>query len=136
MTSRAVSNMKLNLDDLKDSRRKLSDSINITRSQAFDALDHHKITSSQFQDAKYNWQMLQIQESQLTGQIISLQLDFLLDTNVNSPLSRIIQATDKLKAATTNIQEFEKFLGSITDVIEIFASVIKAIQNRVIVNIP
>ena len=136
MSNTAVSNKKLDLDDLKNCRKKLSDLINEIRSKAFDALDDRKISSSEFQDARDNWQMLQIQESRLMGQIMSLELNFLLDTNVDTPLSKIVQATDKLNAAAINIEDFQKFLGAVTDVIEIFASVIKAIQNGLIANIP
>jgi 5'-deoxynucleotidase YfbR-like HD superfamily hydrolase len=135
MTNGAVANTKLSLDDLKACRKELSDSINVTRHEAFEALGDRRISSAEFQDARDYWQQLQIYESKLQGLIMSLQLDFLLDTNVDSPRSRIVQATDKLKTAARRIQEFQNFLAAVADVIEIFAGVIKAIQGGAIANI-
>ncbi|MEH2435291.1 MAG: hypothetical protein V7K25_13730 [Nostoc sp.] len=136
MTGKTVSNKKLNFKDLEDCRKRLSDSIDVTRSQALDALKNNKILSRQFQDAQDKWEKLQIRESELSVKIMSLQLDFLLDTNVNNPMSKIVGATDKLNAAARNIQNFQQFLDSIADVINIFDSLIKAIPNGLIANIP
>ncbi|MBN3869043.1 MAG: hypothetical protein V7L00_05390 [Nostoc sp.] len=135
MTGKAVSDKKLNIDDLKKCREKLSESINISSSQALDAHNHNKISSSDFQEAQKKWEKLEIQESELSGKIMALQLDYLLETNVNSPMSRIVGATDKLNAAATDIRNFQHFLDSIADVINIFDSLIKAIPNGLIANI-
>lgn len=129
MTNTNEMNKTLNLDELKALRKELSGTIHIIREEAFKAFEEKEIDQSQFQDAKDYWQELQIKESLLMGIIMSSELDFLLDTNINSPMSKIIQATQKLKKAARKIEDFQEFLKTVADVIEVFGVVVKAIQS-------
>ena len=124
---------QLDLDDLKNLRKELSKTINIIREEAFEAREtkeeEKKITEEQFKEAQNKWQDLQLEEMKLSGLLMSLELDFLLDTNADSPMSKIIKATTKLKEAAKKIKQFQDFLDAVADVIEIFGAVIKAIKK-------
>ncbi|ELS00637.1 hypothetical protein Xen7305DRAFT_00003380 [Xenococcus sp. PCC 7305] len=136
MTNSNNLNKKLSLEDLKSLREELTNTINIIRQEVFKARQDSTISERQFQEARDDWQELQIQENRLTGIIMSLALDSLLDTNVNSPRSKISKAIQKLNNAAKRIEEFNSFLRAVNDTIEVFGAVIKAIQGGLIIPIP
>jgi hypothetical protein len=127
---------KLNIGNLKRIRAELTNTINLVRTEANNAFDARKISDSEWQQAKDEWGKLETQESELQGLINSLELEFILDTNVESPRSRILQATNRLEAAARNIDEFGSFLSEIAKVIDIFASTITAIQTGGLLTFP
>ena len=67
--------------------------------------------------------------------IASLELDALLKTDKNSPVSKIKKATENLTRATQNIRDILNFLQSIAEVIRIASGIIVAIQTGVIAKI-
>jgi hypothetical protein len=127
---------ELDLDDLKKMRQELFNTIEFVKNEAGNARDNGKINDQQFQQAQVEWGKLETKELELQGLIMALQLDFLLNTNVDSPRSRIIQATERLKTAAQNIEIFGNFLSEIAKVIDIFADTIKAIQTGGILTLP
>lgn len=129
---------KLDLNDLQKMREELSNTIEFIRKEAGKARDFDppKISDRQWQQAKDEWGELETKELELQGEIDKLKLDFLLNTNVDSPRSRIIQATERLKTAAQHIEIFGAFLSEIGKVIGIFADTIKAIQTGGILTLP
>jgi hypothetical protein len=109
---------ELDLDDLKKMRQELFNTIEFVKNEAGNARDNGKINDTQFLDAQVEWGKLETQESTLQGLIMALQLDFLLDTNVDSPRSQIIQATNRLEQAARRIELFGNFLLEIAKVID------------------
>lgn len=127
---------KLNLGNLKKIRAALTNAINVVRTEANAAFDSREISDSEWQQAKDKWGELETDESELQGLINELELEFILDTDVNSPRSRILQATNRLENAARNIDEFGSFLSEIANVINIFASTVKAIQSGGLLTFP
>jgi hypothetical protein len=119
-------------------RKNLSSTIEVVKKEAGKARDFHppKISDQQFQQAQVEWGKLETQESTLQGLIMTLELDFLLDTNVDSPKSRIMQATNSLKTAAQRIDNFRSFLSEIGKVVGIFASTINAIKTGGLLTFP
>lgn len=66
---------------------------------------------------------------------MNMKLDALLNTDKDSPASKIGIATDNLKKATQKIQDFHNFLQSIAEVTRIATGIILAIQTGVTANI-
>lgn len=127
---------KLNIGNLKRIRAELTSTINVVRTEANNAFDTREISDSQWQQAKDEWGKLEILEIELQGLINHLELGFILNTNVESPRSRILQATNRLEAAARNIDEFGSFSSEIAKVINIFASTITAIQTGGLLTLP
>jgi hypothetical protein len=127
---------ELKRDDLVSIRNELTACIAIIRMEAFRAFNDREITDSDFLRAKNKWAMLEVIELELQGEIMNLDLGFILDTSVDSPKLRIIQSTDRLNSAARNIQNISSFLTTVADVIGTFGDIIKAIQTGGILNIP
>lgn len=127
---------KLNLGDLQNMRQELFNTIEFVKNEAGNARDAGKIDDTKYQEAQVKWGELETQESTLQGLIMNLQLDFLLNTNINSPRTQIIQATNRLEQAARRIDLFGDFLLEIAKVIDIFANTINAIETGGILTLP
>ena len=127
---------EMNLGNLKKSRQALTEAINVVRKKANDAFDARKISDSKWQQIKDKWGELETKESELQGLLNQLELDFLLNTNVESPRSRILQATNRLENAARNIDEFGSFLSEIANVINIFTNIVQAITTGGVLTFP
>ena len=119
---------ELKLDDLKKIRQELEKLINTIREEVSDAFDMGEISTQQFLRAKDKWGDLETIELELQGYIDHKELDFILNTNVDSPYSRILQATNRLKNSARNIDNFNNFLSDVTEVLNIFTSTVQAVQ--------
>ncbi len=119
---------ELNKDNLREISNELTSTIAAIKEKALIAVDNEEISDSQFQQARDEYARLETQEIELQGLINSLELEFILNTSAESPLSQILQATEGLKSAEMKIDEFDSFSSNITEVINIVASTITAIQ--------
>ena len=129
-------NNSLDLNDLKKIRDALSAAINETRSAGFKAFENKEISRSEFFQASQKWGDLETKEFMLQGLIMSLELGYILNSNVNSPGSRIQAATKRLENAAQQIKNFGSFLSAIATVINIVGSVVTAIQTGGILKLP
>lgn len=114
--------------ELTSTINKLTSTIDEIKKKVHKAWETEKINDSKWQQAKDQWDELETQENELQGLIHGLELEFILNTNVESSRSRILDATNRLEDAATNIEEIDSFLLNIKDVIAIVASTIKAIK--------
>jgi hypothetical protein len=140
MTPGIPTTKQLTLDDLKSIRLEISqryeEGMNIAEKRfQLGSSTPGSLTQSQFDDAVGELQKLKLQSTKLLGLIMSMKLDFLLDTNKDSPASKIAVATENLKKATQKIEDFLDFLQRIAEVIRIAAGIIIAIQSGAIAKI-
>ncbi|KST69010.1 hypothetical protein [Mastigocoleus testarum] len=126
---------ELKLDDLKKIRQELTKLINIIRAEVSDAFDMGEISTQQWLRARDKWGDLETIELELQGYIDYIELDFILNTNVDSPYSRILQATNSLKNSARNIDNFNNFLSDVTEVLNIFTSTVRAFQTGGIIDL-
>lgn len=126
---------ELKLDDLKKICQELTKLINTIREEVSDAFDMGEISTQQFLRAKDKWGDLETIELELQGYIDHTELDFILNTNVDSPYSRILQATNRLKNSARNINNFNNFLSDVTEVLNIFTSTVQAVKTGGIINL-
>ncbi len=126
---------ELTLNNLKIIRQDLGDAIDVIRNKALEAYESRKISRSNLLKAKNEWGKLENSYIELAGLIMNKELDFILDTDVESPHSRIIQATNSLENAAQRIDNFASFLSEIGRVLGIFTSITKAISTGGILNI-
>ena len=119
---------KLTKDDLIECRDALSDVIEVIHKAKNKALTDGTIELDQYFEIQTEQLALENQENRLNVKIIALGLEDLLSTDVTSPKSRIIAATEKLEEATSDLKEFKRFLDTIADVIRLFATIVTAIQ--------
>ena len=126
---------ELKLDDLKKICQELTKLINTIREEVSDAFDMGEISTQQFLRAKDKWGDLETIELELQGYIDHTELDFILNTNVDSPYSRILQATNRLKNSARNINNFNNFLSDVTEVLNIFTSTVQTVQTGGIIDL-
>ncbi len=126
---------QLTRDEIKAFRLEIDTAYTEGMNKVEKAFEQGSLTQSRFDDAVGQLQRLKLLSTKLLGLIISGQLGALLDTNKDSPASKIRIATDNLKNATQNIQNFLDFLQSIAEVIRIASGIILAIQTGVIAKI-
>lgn len=119
---------KLSKNDLVECRDALADVIEVIHKAKNKALTDGTIELDQYFEIQTEQLALENQENRLNVKIIALGLEDLLSTDVTSPKSRIIAATEKLEEATNDLKEFKRFLDTIADVIRLFATIVKAIQ--------
>ncbi len=130
-------NTNLNLDNLKKIHQELTAAIDVAKTEANKAFESRKISDQEFLQAKDEWGKLEVQESKLRGLIMAKELDFILNINEeDSPSSRILQATNRLRSSARDLDNFGSFLSAIADVIKIAGSVITAIQTGGILTFP
>jgi predicted Zn-dependent protease len=136
MTPGIPTTKQLTLDDLKAIRLEISqryeEGMNMAEKRfQLGSSNPDSLTQSQFDDAVGELQKLKLQSTKLLGLIMNMKLDFLLDTNKDSPASKIAAATKSLKEATKKIEDFLEFLQKIAEVIRIAAGIIVAIQSGI-----
>jgi hypothetical protein len=119
---------KLTKDDLIKCRDALADVIEVIHKAKNKALTDGTIELDQYFEIQTEQLALENQESRLNVRIIAMGLNDLLSTDVTSPKSRIIAATEKLEEATNDLKEFKRFLDTIADVIRLFTTIVTAIQ--------
>jgi hypothetical protein len=124
------------LDDLKSVAKDLTNGINFIRSQSFDALSEGIINNEEFLRLKDEWGKLEICELEFRSLIAKLQLDYILNTNILNPRSRIEKATNELKAASEKIDEVGAVISEFAKVISMFAKLILAIKTGGIFSFP
>ena len=126
---------ELNLGNLKKIRQALTKAINVVREEVNDAFDLGEISVQEWQQAKDGWGKLETIESKIQALINGKELDFILDTNIESPRSRILQATNKLENAAQNIDNFGKLLSEIANIFNILTNIINATQMGVMLKL-
>jgi len=127
---------KLSIANLSRLLNELTNLIKIIKDEATEARAAREISSSEFIQVKDEWGKLETLQLRLKGLIDSQSLDYLLDTNVDSPRSRILQATERLKDATRNIDNIGAFLSSVADVISIFGNIAAVISSGGLLTLP
>jgi hypothetical protein len=93
------------------------------------AFERGIITQIQFDDASADLQTLRLASNRLLGLIMRDAINDLLNTDIDSPASRIRTATDRLREASGRIDDFMAFLSSLGDVIRIATGIIVAVQT-------
>jgi hypothetical protein len=130
-----MSGKDITIGELKEWRKKVLEAYNTGSNSIETAFEAKKISRGQMLDAVGELQRLKLQAAKLLGLIASKQLDELLQTDTNSPATRIGQAVDKLNAAAARIDNFFSFLESIADVLRIAGGLVTALQTGVIAKI-
>ena len=120
---------ELNLGNLKKIRQELTKAINFVREKVNDAFDLGEISRQEWQQAKDGWGELETIESELQALINGKELDFILDTNIESPRSQILQATNQLENAAQKIDDFGNLLSEIAKISNILTNIINATQT-------
>ena len=126
---------ELTIDDLKNFRIEINQIYNDAMNNAEKEFERGKLSQSQFDDATTELQRLKLQSTKLLGLIMGMSLEQLLNTDIDSPSTKIKIAADKLKEASQKIQNFLDFLQSVAEVIRIASGIILAIQTGAIVKI-
>lgn len=132
MTHGTSNSKKLTVDQLKVFRAEISQVYDEGMNKAEKEFERGSLPQSQFDDAVAEFQKLKLQSTRLLGLIMQMKLGALLDTDVDSPASRIGKAIDRLNKASQKIQDFLNFLQSIAEVIRIASGLIIAIQTGTI----
>lgn len=135
MTTGTPTIKQLTVDELKAIRLEISQRYEEGMNMAEEKFQLGTLTQSQFDDAVGELQKLKLQSTKLLGLIMNMKLNDLLDTDKDSPASKIGLATEKLKKATQKIEIFLEFLQRIAEVIRIAAGIIIAIQTGVVAKI-
>ena len=120
---------KLDLDHLKEIRKAVTKAINTVRTETLNAYSRKKISREQLVEAKDKWDELETKEIELQGSINSEELEMILDTSVENPVSRILQATHELEKAAQQNNNFSQLLSKISDVTQTIANIIKIIPT-------
>jgi chromosome segregation ATPase len=119
----------LNLDNLKEIHEKLTNTIQFLSEEASKARDAGKIDSTQLQKAQIEWGKLETKELELRGLTDRLKIEIILNKDVNSSYSQILNATDHLNKAAEKIDDFSNVLSEIAKVVDVVTSTIKAIKS-------
>jgi hypothetical protein len=135
MTQGISNSKKLTLDQLKAFRAEIEQVYVEGMNKVQQEFQRGTLTQNQYDDAESEFQQLKLQSKKLLGLIMSGKLDALLDTDVDSPASKIGIATNKLSKAAQKLDNFLEFLQSIAEVIRIATGLIVAIQTGSIAKI-
>lgn len=122
----------MNIDDLKQGSQKLTKIIRLLRENAETSRDDGKITAEEFLKAKDKWEKLETRALEMRGVIDRLTLQEIMNPNVNSAYSNILNATDKLEKAAQKIVNFGNVLTELANVIDAVTSVIDAIKVNIL----
>jgi hypothetical protein len=118
-----------NEQNLKDIYEAITQAINVAKQKANEALDSKQISESEWQQQKDKWGKLEITQVEIKGIMMNAELKTeLLNNNVNSPISKIEKATNRLEKSAGKIDDFNNFLSDIDNALKIAASTIKAIS--------
>jgi hypothetical protein len=126
---------KLTADQIKTFRLELLKAYQEGSNQAEEQFQRGKLSQTQFVDAVEELQKLKLQSTKLLALLMSMELNGLLETNSDSPATRISKATDRLNLAARQIENFMEFLQSIADVIRITSGIIVAMQTGMVAKI-
>ncbi|MEH2108922.1 hypothetical protein [Nostoc sp.] len=116
---------ELNLDNLKKIHETLTNTIKILSEEAGKARDAGVIDTKEFLQAKDEWGKLETKVIEIQGLLDGLKLDSILNNNVNSSYSQIMDATNSLQQAAKKIDNFGNFLSEIAKVVDIVTRTIK-----------
>jgi outer membrane murein-binding lipoprotein Lpp len=120
--------------ELIECRNNLLQAIEVLRTVRQEALGANRIDQTKFEKLQTKELLLESKASALSIAIIVSQLDTLA-TDVSSPKAEIIAATDKLDAANTRLQDFDKFLDLLAKVVNLFGVIVNAVQQPALATI-
>ncbi len=133
--SPVISNKKLTVNELKKIREDILVIYDECSKNARKAFNSDQLTKSQFDDIDDELIKLKGCSSKILALIMQMELNALLDTDTDSPATKIGIATKKLQEASQKIKNFLDFLTSIAEVIRIASGLIIAIQTGTIAKI-
>lgn len=118
-----------NLKELYDA---ISQAIDVAKVKADNALESGNISQSEWQEAKDKWGKLKTTQLEIKGIMINQELQqTLLNNNLDSPKSKIEQATNSLNKSAGKLDDYNDFLSEINNALKIISSTIKAISPLV-----
>ena len=126
---------QLTLAEVRDFRAEIKNCYAMAMDKAEEEFQRGILSQSQFDNATNELIRLKLQSTKLLGLIMSRELDELLDTNADSPATRIKEATNKLQEASQRIQNFLDFLTAIAEVIRSASGMILALQTGIIAKV-
>jgi glutathionylspermidine synthase len=114
---------------LEEIHEAITKAIDVARVKADNALNSGEIAESEWLKAKNKWGKLEITQLEIKAIIIDEKLKTkLLNNNLDSPLSKIEQATNRLENSAGKIDDFNSFLSEIDKALKLVGSTIKFIS--------
>ncbi|MBN3921910.1 hypothetical protein [Nostoc sp. NMS4] len=121
-----------NEQNLKDIYDAINQAIDVAEVKADNALKSGNISQSEWQEAKDQWGKLKTTQLEIQGIMINKELQqTLLNNNLDSPRSKIEQATNSLNKSAGKIDDFNNFLSEIDKALKLAGSTIKFIAPLV-----